>query len=127
MKYFINSVQTYSTSGKSRKGALRQSVASLFEGVIVDDEALSTMTRVFKALVASVNRHYKGKPLSLATGPGWLCVKPEYNGNDNHVFNISYMPIKDTFHATNIEQYVARYLYNIAPVIACDCKRGGEL
>jgi len=52
MKYFINSVQTYSTSGKSRKGALLQSVASLFEGVIVDDEALSTMTRVFKALVA---------------------------------------------------------------------------
>ena len=125
MKYFITSVQTYSTSGKSRKGALLQSVASQFEGVIIDDDALLSMISIFTALVAYVNNNYKGKPLDLVAGPGWLCVKPEYNGNDNHIFNISYVPVKATYYAYNVEQQVSETLSNIDPNIIKGYKKGG--
>lgn len=126
MKYYINSVRTYSNSGKSRKGALLQAVAVKFEGFIVDDDALAAMTRTFRALVDSVNRTYKGKPLFLETGNGWLCVKPEYNGNDNHVFSIDYKPVKATCYASNVVQMVDETLFNVARDIDKDYKEGGE-
>lgn len=96
MKYFIHSVQTYATTGKTRKGAMLQSVAVKFEGAVIDTEALREMTVLFRTLVDITNRRGRGKPLAVHTSAGSLCVKPQYNGNDNHIFTISFKPIRCT-------------------------------
>jgi len=105
MMYFIESVTTYSTSGKTRKGAILQSVAKNYEHrVLCDGNALSAMVTSLKLLVDVVNTTCKGKPLKLdhSADAGWICVKPESRFNDNHVFSIQYAPVCGHFYASNI-------------------------
>lgn len=103
--YFIESVTTYSTSGKTRKGAILQSVAKCYEHrVLCDGNALSAMVASLSLLVDVVNATCKGKPLKLCynADAGWICVKPESGYNDNHVFSIQYAPVCEHFYASNI-------------------------
>ena len=105
MKYFIESVTTYSTTGKTRKGAILQSVAMTYEHkMMCDGNALSAMVFSLKLLVDVVNATCKGKPLKLehSHDAGWICVKPESGFNDNHVFSIHYAPVCGSFYASNI-------------------------
>lgn len=105
MMYFIESVTTYSTSGKTRKGAVLQAVAKNYEHkVLCDGDALSAMVFSLKLLVDVVNTTCKGKPLKLehSADAGWICVKPESCFNDNHVFSIQYAPICGSLYASHI-------------------------
>lgn len=105
MMYFIKSVTTYSTTGKSRKGAILQSVAMTYEHrVLCDENALSALVTSLTLLVNVVNATCKGKPLKLEHDQfaGWICVKPENNFNDNHVFSIHYAPVCGHFYASNV-------------------------
>ena len=105
MMFFIETVTTYSTTGKSRKGATLQEVAKTYEHkVLCDETALSAMVASLRLLVDVVNDTCKGKPLKLehSHDAGWICVKPENGYNDNHVFSIQYAPICGSFYASNI-------------------------
>lgn len=105
MMFFIETVTTYSTSGKTRKGAILQEVAKTYEHkVLCDETALSAMVASLRLLVDVVNATCKGKPIRLEHNheAGWICVKPESGFNDNHVFSISYAPICGSLYASHI-------------------------
>ena len=103
--YFVESVTTYSTTGKTRKGAILQTVAMNYEHkVLCDETALSALIAQLEILVDTVNATFKGKLLKLDYNhdAGCICVKPENGYNDNHVFSIQYAPICGSFYASNI-------------------------
>lgn len=100
MRYFIESVTTYSTTGKSRKGALLQAVAKKFEHSIISDEgALNEFIRTLRHFVTACNNSFPGAPLYLTTNKasGQISVHPKATGSEATVFAIHYAPIGSTF------------------------------
>lgn len=141
MKYFVESVTTYVTTGKTRKGAILQTVAKQFEHTIIgDDDALSALVYTLKCLVDAVNNTYKGKPLLLEFNrdAGYIDVKPVNNCNDNHVFSINYACVGATNYSLDMRALVGNTTCNLDQALSrefrrierekyhCDIKEGGE-
>lgn len=126
MMYFVHSVQTYVTSGKTRKGALLQEVAMKFKSAVLSEEALAVLIRSFRILVDVVNANFKGKPLKLSTGEGWICVKPANGLDDNHVFSISFQLMGKHYLGHNVHKEFHYTLTNADPDIAKAYLKGGE-
>ncbi len=125
MMYFVHSVQTYSSPGKTRKGALLQQVALKFKSAVLSDEALAVLIRSFRILVDAVNSAYKGKPLKLSTGEGWIAVKPEDGLDTSYVFNISFQQQGKHYLGHNVHKEIHYTLSNIDPDIDRIYLKGG--
>ena len=100
MRYFIESVTTYSTTGKSRKGALLQSVAKKFEHSIIADEiTMIEFIHTLRHFVTVCNNTFPGAPLYLTAddGSGQISVHPKATGSEATVFAIHYAPIGSTY------------------------------
>lgn len=98
MRYFIESVNTLTTTGKSRKGALLQSIVKRFEHTVLKgDDALTYFIGFLQGLVDTSNASYRGKTVTLHTNPGHIYAKNDNNGHEAHIFSISYAPIGDEF------------------------------
>lgn len=141
MKYFVENVTTYVTTGKTRKGSILQVVARQFEHTIIgDDDALSALVYSLKCLVEAVNNTYKGKPLRLEfkRDAGYIDVKPVNNCNDNHVFSINYAPVGSTNYSLDMRSLVGNTTCNLDQALSrefrriekekCNCtgKKGGD-
>ena len=116
MMYFIESVNTLSTTGKSRKGALLQAVTKRFEhAVLVDETALSAFFSQLYYLVKAVNASCKGKTVFLqhSTGSGHIYANYGSTGNESYIFSISYAPVGIDLRAHTIRNEITDSLFNL--------------
>lgn len=136
MRFFIDNVTVYSVAGKTRRGALLQTIAQQFENCILGDvAALDKLVERLTGAVDMANRGSKGKPLKLehyrdyGRCGGQICVKPVSNANDNHVFTISYKPVAETLFASNVASKISGGLsFNALRQLAdAAAGKGGEL
>lgn len=101
MRYFIKSVNTIATTGKSKKGALLQTIAKRFEHTVLKgDAALAYFVDYLQALVDTCNAAYRGKAVTLHFDHDscYIYAKNDNNGHEAYVFSISYAPIVDEFY-----------------------------
>lgn len=131
MKYFIETVQTYTVSGKTKKGRILQGVASSFEhAILADHDALISLVRDLACLVDTVNKAFKGSRLILihSESNGYICVKPENNYNDNHVFCIYYAPVASNLETIDIMPKLEASLWDLgaADIYSAIIEKGGE-
>lgn len=118
MIHFIESVTTYATSGKTRKDAIIQAVASQFEhSLLADDTALESMVTQLRKLVDVCNRNFKGKHLTLHWSPGHISVRPSQTGYEQMVVSISYAPVLDRLAYSNMHSRIAVTLLGHFPEI----------
>ena len=116
MMYFIESVSTLSTTGKSRKGAILQAVTKRFEHtIIVDDRALQAFIHQLHCLVNAVNAKYKGKEVFLqySTGSCHIYANNGSTGHEAHIFSISYAPVGIDLRSYTIRNEISDALYNL--------------
>lgn len=132
MKYFVESVLTYNTTGKSRKGALLQKTAAQFEHQIIGDhQALEALVADIRKLVAACEKLYKGKPLGVFFDKRncRICVEdlnPRADIN-TAVFTICYAPVGLTLFSSNIHQAVYTSVSEFTDQKLLDAyKKGGE-
>ena len=111
MRYFVESVTTYTTTGKTRKGAMLQSAAMQFEHTVIGDvQALEALLKVFRNLVDACNAQYSGKPLKLNyyKDAYRIAVVPEERNTfaDNTVFSMQLAPVGMMMYSSNVHQAV---------------------
>lgn len=129
MRYFVESVSTLSTTGKSRKGAVLQAVVRRFEHTILaDDDALIKLVSRLQAVVNAVNTLYKGKKVSLNhhADSGHIWAHSGYTGNEAYIFSLSYVPVGETMYQSNIHTTISDMLYNMDNVLMVAYAKGGE-
>lgn len=96
MRYFIESVHTLNTTGKSAKGALLQAIAKKYEHIILqDDRTLAELVATLRRLVEAVNACYRGKQVVLEHDPGigYITAGANLSGEGAYIFNIIYAHI----------------------------------
>ena len=132
MKYFVESVLTYNTTGKSRKGALLQRVASQFEHQIIGDhQALEALIADIRKLVTACEQTYKGKPLGVFFDKRncRICVEdlnPRADIN-TAVFTICYAPVGLTLFSSNVHHAIYSSVASGADSKLLEAyKKGGE-
>lgn len=116
MMYFIESVNTLSTTGKSRKGALLQVVTKKFEHtILVDEHALSAFIHQLHCLVDAVNARYKGKTVYLqySLDGGYIHANYGCTGHEAYIFSISYAPVGIDLRAHTVRNEITDALYNL--------------
>ena len=108
MRYFVESVTVYSTTGKTRKGAMLQKAALQFEHIIIGDHvALKALIKAFRTLTAACDKVYLGAPLRVAYSDYQLRVKPEKQSFDEKsIFIMHLAPVGLTHFSSNIHQAV---------------------
>lgn len=108
MRYFVESVSVYSTTGKTRKGAILQKAALQFEHIILGDHmALKALIKVFKKLAAACDSTYRGAQLRVDYTDYQLSVRPEKPSFDEKVVFIMHLaPVGLTHFSSNIHQAV---------------------
>lgn len=109
MKYFVESVLTYNTTGKSRKGAILQKAATQFEHQIIGDhQALEALVSDIRKLVDACDNIFKGKPLKVDYNKAnyRICVESAEKRADINtaVFTILFAPVGLTLFSSNIHQ-----------------------
>ena len=116
MRYFIESVNTLSTTGKSRKGATMQAVALRFEHITLDgSEALNVFVAYLRGLVEACNATFTGKPVMLHHNAGshYIYAANDNNGHEAHIFSISYAPVEDEMPFYQVAEAMMQSTYNI--------------
>lgn len=132
MKYFIESVSTLTTTGKSRKGALLQSAAKRFEHtILVDEHALTAFIHQLHCLVNAVNARYNGKEVILHYSSGYIHADSGSSGHEAYIFSISYAPVGIDLRAHTVRNEISDMLYNIDRKLLSEYrkeayKEGGE-
>lgn len=134
MMYFIESVNTLSTTGKSRKGAILQAVTKRFEHtVLVDGRALCALIHQLHCLVNAVNARYKGKEVFLqhGTDSGHIYANNGSTGNEAYIFSISYAPVGIDLRAHTVRNEITDTLFNLDRKLLAEYrkeayKEGGE-
>lgn len=110
MKFFVETVTTYNSTGKTRKGALLQKVAKQFEHTVIGDHnALLALVKVFERLVAACNSTYTGKRLKISYNrySYYLSVEPEEkNFSESVIFSMQLAPVGLTLFSSNIHSAV---------------------
>lgn len=132
MRYFVESVLTYNTTGKTRKGAILQKVAQQFEHQIIGDHlTLEALVADIRKLVAACEKIYKGKPLGVFFDKHnhRICVEdlnPRADIN-TAVFTICYAPVGLTFYSSNIHQAIYSHVAEYGnPKLFEEYKKGGD-
>lgn len=96
MKYFIKSVSTLTSTGKSRKGATLQAIVKPFEHkVLCGDDALNCFVSYLRGLVAACNASYRGKLVTLHYNAysRHIYATNENNGQESYIFSLDYAPV----------------------------------
>lgn len=110
MRYFVESVNTYNSTGKSRKGAILQKVARQFEHVVIGDHnALLALLKALERLVAACNNSFRGKTLKVCYNKYsyYISVEPEDKGfSEQVIFSMQLAPMGLTLFSSNIHQAV---------------------
>ena len=135
MMYFIQTVNTLSTTGKSRKGALLQAIANRFEhAVLVDKTALEAFIHQLQCLVNAVNARYKGKTVFLeySLDSGYIRAHNGSTGHESHIFLISYAPVGIDLRPHTVRNEITDSLFNLDRGLLAEYrkeayKEGGEL
>lgn len=114
--YFVESVHTLTSTGKTRKGALLQEVARQFEHkVLADEEALANLMLSLKHLVETCNKRYKGTEVHFTCHYDAGAISA-YNGNPGNapdIFIISYAPMGERLHASTVRNLISNTVNNI--------------
>ena len=129
MKYFIESVHTLNSTGKTKKGALLQVIAQKFvHKVIADDDALTALDNQLRNLVKACNTIYHGKELKISHNrwSGYLSCSPQENATEAIVFAIQYARIGDTMTASMVRASINETLANTARNVQLLFKKGGQ-
>lgn len=130
MRYFIESVNILTTTGKSRKGALLQSIVKQFEHTVLKgDDALSFFVGHLKALVDTCNAAYRGKTVTLHFNPAscHIYAKNDNNGHEAHIFSICYAPIGKEFFFYDIPGAIIEPIENLCgSKFAIDVESGAK-
>lgn len=142
MNYFIESVNTYSSTGKSAKGRILQKVVAQYEHKVFDQDSIEALHYSLDLLVKMLNKELPGKPLILSrntdsiSGGGYMsCSDGGATGTD--VFIIHYVPVLDRVYASYVRSTIYSVLYDdldekeIARLFGKVCyedseKKGGE-
>ena len=118
--YFIESVDTLPSTGKTRKGAALQAVVEQFEHtILVDKVALRALFRQLQALVDAVNARYPGMTVLMHifsdsdSDTGYICAGNDPTGFDGFIFSIHYVPVGDDLHYDNISSRILESVENI--------------
>ena len=135
MMYFIESVNTLTTTGKSRKGAILQAVAKRFEHtILVDEHTLTAFIHQLHCLVNAVNARYSGKEVFLqyGTGAGHIYANNGSTGHEAYIFSISYAPVGIDLRAHTVRNEITDSLFNLDRELLAEYrkdayKEGGEL
>jgi hypothetical protein len=135
MMYFIESVNTLTTTGKSRKGAILQAVAKRFEHtILVDEHTLTAFIHQLHCLVNAVNARYSGKEVFLqySTGAGHIYANNGSTGHEAYIFSISYAPVGIDLRAHTVRNEITDSLFNLDRELLAEYrkdayKEGGEL
>lgn len=122
MKFFIESVTTYATSGKTRKGSIIQAAAKPFEHVELSDEStLKEFVSRLRALVRVCNSNYRGSTLALSWirngDSGQISVHSPKTGSEQNVVTISYAPIKRHLFDLTVFPVIGEVIRKQAPEI----------
>lgn len=133
--YFIESVNTLTTTGKSRKGAILQAVAKRFEHtILVDEHTLTAFIHQLHCLVNAVNARYSGKEVFLqySTGAGHIYANNGSTGHEAYIFSISYAPVGIDLRAHTVRNEITDSLFNLDRELLAEYrkdayKEGGEL
>ena len=134
MMYFIESVNTLSTTGKSRKGAILQAVTKKFEHtILVDEHALSAFIHQLHCLINAFNARYKGKTVYLqySTGSSHIYANTGCTGHEAYIFSISYATVGLDLRAHTVRNEITDSLYNLDRELLAEYrkeayKEGGE-
>lgn len=127
MKFFIESVTTYSTSGKTRKGYAIQEAIKPFEHILLlDKQAFKAFYYIIKLLVEVCNARYRGAELftsihKLDAG-GQISVHPRKTGSETAVVTISYAMVLDEYSEADVRQLLDAMVRTYAPDIYDDFK-----
>ena len=111
MRYFVESVTTYSTTGKTRKGAIIQKVAKEFEHVIIGDNTCSlALISALKRLADACNKVYKGREVIVEYNRNvyQICIGFKRNAETTEgvICSIQLAPINMTMYSSNVHQSV---------------------
>ena len=135
MNFFIESVTTYSTPGKTRKGAIIQAVAKPFEhALLIETSALNELVSRLRALVNVCNNNYRGSQLYLSWNKdgdsGHISVHPKKSGSELNVVTISYAPVKTRLFDLTVFPFMGNVIRKRAPEIyteiIIDSAKGGR-
>lgn len=134
MMYFIESVHTLSSTGKSRKGAILQAIANRFEhAVLVDETALKAFIHQLQCLVNAVNARYKGKTvfLEFCLDSGHIWAHNGSTGHESYIFSIGYAPVGIDLRAHTVRNEITDSLFNLDRELLAEYrkeayKEGGE-
>lgn len=103
MMYFIESVTTFQSSGKSKKGALLQAaVSNLEHNFFGDDDGLFALRDQLSKLVDLCNKEYKGSKMFLKWHEDACQIEVISDSTSERcpVFRICYAPMKGCIPAT---------------------------
>ncbi len=128
--YFVESVHTLTSTGKTRKGALLQNVAEQFEHkVLADEDALANLVLRLEQLVEACNKRYKGTEVSFTYDYDAGAISA-YNGNPGnapYIFIISFAPMGERLHASTVRNLISNTVNNIdAETLKAYHKEGGR-
>ena len=131
MKYFIQRVTTYSSTGKTKKGAAIQTAVEPLEHCLLTDEnALASLTLELKNLVDVCNLKYTGNPIKLHITTGQFSICPPKTGSEPPVATISYAPVLAMVTADDIRVEIVNALFedyrDIASEYMEQAMKGGE-
>lgn len=134
MMYFIESVRTLNTTGKTRKGAALQAAAQRFEHTIICDfEGLTALISELRKLVAACNEIYRGKEVFLSADieSGQIEAHNERTGSEAYIFMIGFAPVGEFLHSSHIRNAICGTLQDADRDLLCvyrknTCQEGGE-
>lgn len=131
--YFIESVTTYSTTGKTKRGEILQRVAERFEHmVLINETALSAFANQLRILVDVCNTSLPGKPAEFRwwKDSGAMAVGTGAESCDTYIFMIHYAPIMGNLGAYQIRNEISDVLFkadrDLAVKFISSSKKGGE-
>ena len=132
MKFFIETVTTYSTTGKSKKGAaIQTAVSNLEHCILTDEDALASLILQLKNLVDVCNDKYKGKTVKLHLTTGQFSICPPKTGSETPIATIQYAPVLEQLTADQIRSEIATALFEDYRDIASEyikaARKGGKV
>lgn len=114
--YFVESVLTLTSTGKTRKGALLQKVAEQFEHkILADEDALANLVLRLDNLVETCNKRYKGTEVSFTCDFDAGAISA-YNGNPGnapYIFIIGFAPMGERLPASTVRNLISNTVNNI--------------
>ena len=122
MMYFIETVATYTTSGKTRKGyAIQQAVKPFEHILLMDDEAFKAFYYGIQRLVEVCNTRYRGGELFVAHNRqkdcGQISVHPKATGSESAVVTVAYGIVLEEYSGASVRLLMADMVRTYSPDI----------